>query len=142
IIMTSNLGSEYILSGNKAPVEQLLHNTFKPEFLNRIDEIVYFNPLSRDVQKAIVAKMLKELKKRLSGQYFDFEWTDALKEAILDAAYSPEFGARPLKRYIQDKVETPIAEKIIKGEVEPEKPYVVDSDSNGGIVVSPRALTA
>ena len=142
IIMTSNLGSEYILSGNKAPVEQLLHNTFKPEFLNRIDEIVYFNPLSRDVQKAIVAKMLKELKKRLSGQYFDFEWTDALKESILDAAYSPEFGARPLKRYIQDKVETPIAEKIIRGEVEPEKPYVVDSDSHGGIVVSPRALTA
>ena len=138
IIMTSNLGSESILAGNRAPVEQLLHQTFKPEFLNRIDEIVYFNPLPRDVQQRIVRKMLDELKERLAHQYFDVEFSEDLEEYILDAAYSPEFGARPLKRYIQDKVETPLAEKIVSGSVIGEKGYLCDSDHEGGILVRER----
>ena len=138
IIMTSNLGSEAILSGNRAPVEQLLHTTFKPEFLNRIDEIVYFNPLPRDVQKRIVRKMLNELKLRLAGQYFDFEFTEELEDYILDAAYSPEFGARPLKRYIQDKVETPLAQKIVAGELLTEKGYLCDTDHEGGVIIRER----
>jgi ATP-dependent Clp protease ATP-binding subunit ClpB len=142
IIMTSNLGSEYILSGNKAPLDGLLHKTFKPEFLNRIDEIVYFNALEKATQKLIVAKMLGELGERLKKQYFDIEFTDDLEEAILDAAYSPEFGARPLKRYIAEHVETALATKIIEGSVEIETPYRCKSDGGSGILLEPRPLAA
>lgn len=126
IIMTSNLGSESILEGHRAEVEALLHRTFKPEFLNRIDEIVYFNPLSKDTQLLIVEKMLSELQKRLQEQYFTVTFTKALEHYILDSAYSPEFGARPLKRFIQDKVETVLATAIIDGSMSTKKAYVVD----------------
>ena len=126
IIMTSNLGSESILEGHRAEVEALLHRTFKPEFLNRIDEIVYFNPLSKDTQLLIVEKMLSELQKRLQEQYFTVSFTKALEHYILDSAYSPEFGARPLKRFIQDKVETVLATAIIDGSMSTKKAYVVD----------------
>ena len=138
IIMTSNLGSEYLLQGQKAPVDDLLRKTFKPEFLNRIDEIVYFNPLSRDTQKKIVQKMLRELSARLEAQGFETEWTDSLAEWVLDRAYSPEFGARPLKRFIQDKVETPLATKIIDGTMKTNTPYTVDVSSSGDILLLPR----
>ena len=126
IIMTSNLGSESILEGHRGEVEALLHRTFKPEFLNRIDEIVYFNPLSKDTQLLIVEKMLSELQKRLQEQYFTVTFTKALEHYILDSAYSPEFGARPLKRFIQDKVETVLATAIIDGSMSTKKAYVVD----------------
>ena len=126
IIMTSNLGSENILEGHRAEVEALLHRTFKPEFLNRIDEIVYFNPLSKDTQLLIVEKMLSELQKRLQEQYFTVSFTKALEQYILDSAYSPEFGARPLKRFIQDKVETVLATAIIDGSMSTKKAYVAD----------------
>ena len=126
IIMTSNLGSESILEGHRAEAEALLHRTFKPEFLNRIDEIVYFNPLSKDTQLLIVEKMLSELQKRLQEQYFTVSFTKALEHYILDSAYSPEFGARPLKRFIQDKVETALATAIIDGSMSTKKAYVVD----------------
>lgn len=126
IIMTSNLGSESILEGHRAEVEALLHRTFKPEFLNRIDEIVYFNPLSKDTQLLIVEKMLSELQKRLQEQYFTVCFTKALEHYILDSAYSPEFGARPLKRFIQDKVETALATAIIDGSMSTKKAYVAD----------------
>lgn len=126
IIMTSNLGSESILEGHRAEVEALLHRTFKPEFLNRIDEIVYFNPLSKDTQLLIVEKMLSELQKRLQEQYFTVSFTKALEHYILDSAYSPEFGARPLKRFIQDKVETVLATAIIDGSMSTKKAYAVD----------------
>lgn len=126
IIMTSNLGSENILEGHRDEVEALLHRTFKPEFLNRIDEIVYFNPLSKDTQLLIVEKMLSELQKRLQEQYFTVCFTKALEHYILDSAYSPEFGARPLKRFIQDKVETVLATAIIDGSMSTKKAYVVD----------------
>nr|MCR5491740.1 AAA family ATPase [Bacilli bacterium] len=128
IIMTSNLGSEYLLNGNRAPVEALLQSTFKPEFLNRIDEIVYFNPLGKDVQIKIVEKMLKELKARLADEYYAVDFGDNLKQWILDSAYTPEYGARPLKRFIQDKVETVLATAIIRGDISVEKPYVCDYD--------------
>ena len=130
IIMTSNLGSESILEGRRAEVEALLHRTFKPEFLNRIDEIVYFNPLSKDTQLLIVEKMLSELQKRLQEQYFTVSFTKALEHYILDSAYSPEFGARPLKRFIQDKVETVLATAIIDGSMSTKKTYVVDWRDN------------
>ena len=130
IIMTSNLGSEYILHGEKDKVEEILHRTFKPEFLNRIDEIVYFNPLSKDVQLKIVDKMLHELQGRLEGQFYSVEFTDALKKWILDSSYTPNFGARPIKRFIQDKVETALATSIIKGEIDTKNKFLVDEKNN------------
>ena len=128
IIMTSNLGSEYLLKGEKAAVKQLLAHTFKPEFLNRIDEIVYFNPLSKDTQLLIVEKMLKELQGRLAEQYFTVDFTSGLKHYVLDSAYSSEFGARPLKRFIQDQVETALATAIIDGTLSTKEKYLVDYD--------------
>lgn len=128
IIMTSNLGSEYLLKGEKAAVKQLLAHTFKPEFLNRIDEIVYFNPLSKDTQLLIVEKMLKELQGRLAEQYFTVDFTSELKHYVLDSAYSSEFGARPLKRFIQDQVETALATAIIDGTLSTKEKYLVDYD--------------
>lgn len=135
IIMTSNLGSEYILHGEKDKVEEILHRTFKPEFLNRIDEIVYFNPLSKDVQLKIVDKMLHELQGRLEGQFYSVEFTDALKKWILDSSYTPNFGARPIKRFIQDKVETALATSIIKGEIDTKNKFLVD-EKNGQVTIS------
>lgn len=135
IIMTSNLGSEYILNGEKDKVEELLHHTFKPEFLNRIDEIVYFNPLDKDVQLKIVDKMLNELKGRLENQFYSVEFTDNLRQFILDSSYTPNFGARPIKRFIQDKVETTLATAIIKGDIDTKNKYIVDAD-NGQIVIN------
>lgn len=126
IIMTSNLGSEYLLNGQKEPVNQLLHQTFKPEFLNRIDEIVYFNPLSKEVQAKIVDKMLNELKVRLQASYYELSFTENLKTYILDNAYSPTFGARPIKRFMQNKVETILANKIIAEEMLAGHHYLVD----------------
>ena len=135
IIMTSNLGSEYILHGEKDKVEEILHRTFKPEFLNRIDEIVYFNPLSKDVQLKIVNKMLHELQGRLEGQFYSVEFTDSLKKWILDSSYTPNFGARPIKRFIQDKVETALATSIIKGEIDTKNKFLVD-EKNGQVTIS------
>lgn len=135
IIMTSNLGSEYILHGEKDKVEEILHRTFKPEFLNRIDEIVYFNPLSKDVQLKIVDKMLHELQGRLEGQFYSVEFTDALKKWILDSSYTPNFGARPIKRFIQDKVETALATSIIKGEIDTKNKFLVD-EKNSQVTIS------
>ena len=123
IIMTSNLGSEYLLSGQKGKVEELLHKTFKPEFLNRIDEIVYFNPLGEEVQKKIVRKMLLELENRLKEQYVSVEFDPKIEDYVLKNAYSPEFGARPLKRFIQDKIETYLASKIVEGSLDTESKY-------------------
>lgn len=136
IIMTSNLGSEYLLKGEKEPVEALLHNTFKPEFLNRIDEIVYFDPLSKEVQLKIVDKMLNELKQRLNENYYSFEFSDKLKLYILDEAYDPNFGARPIKRFIQNVIETPIAKSIVKQEVNTKDKYLVDIDDTKQITIT------
>lgn len=131
IIMTSNLGSEYILEGKKEPVEALLHHTFKPEFLNRIDEIVYFNPLSKEVQLKIVDKMLKDLSYRLLENYYQVIWDKKLPQYIVDVAYSPIYGARPIKRFIQDKIETALATSIVKGELNTKDTYLVSMDDKG-----------
>ena len=126
IIMTSNLGSEALLNGHKEEVEALLHQTFKPEFLNRIDEIVYFSPLCKDTQRKIVDKMLRELSNRLAESYYDVTFSDSLKDYILDSSYSETFGARPIKRFIQNTVETYLANKIIKGEITINVKYKLD----------------
>ena len=134
IIMTSNIGSEEILSGNSQNIEKILHSSFKPEFLNRIDEIVYFNYLDKDVQLKIVDKMLNDLKGRLENEYYVVDFTDSLKEYILDQAYNKEFGARPIKRYIQHNVETVLARKIIDGTLKPKNKYTVDYINNKIVV--------
>ena len=129
IIMTSNLGSNILLSDEKdkdLEIEKLLKMTFKPEFLNRIDEIIKFNPLNKDVQLLIVNKMLKELNMRLIAQGLDIFFADSLKNWILAEAYDEEFGARPIARFITKTVETFIATKIISGELKPQLPYVCD----------------
>ena len=136
IIMTSNIGSEYLLHNQKQEVEKLLHQYFKPEFLNRIDEIVYFSPLNKDTQLKIVSKMLNELKQRLLENYYSVEFSDQLKLYILDSAYDEEFGARPLKRFIQNEVETPLAKAIIKQEINTKDKYLVDIDSNHQIIIN------
>lgn len=142
IIMTSNLGSEYILEGKKEPVEALLHHTFKPEFLNRIDEIVYFNPLSKEVQLKIVDKMLKDLSYRLLENYYQVIWDKKLPQYIVDVAYSPIYGARPIKRFIQDKIETALATSIVKGELNTKDTYLVSMDDKGVKIETSKPLKA
>ena len=135
IIMTSNIGSKEILEGHNEYLSNILHSTFKPEFLNRIDEIVYFNSLSKDVQYKIVEKMLNDLKIRLQGQYYNIEFSKKVDSWILDNAYSSEFGARPLKRFIQHNVETVIARKILEETIKPNTKYLVDYDSEKGLLI-------
>lgn len=126
--MTSNIGSELLLSKDKdTTIQALLKQYFKPEFLNRIDEIITFHPLDKDVQIQIVSKMLKDLDFRLLKQGINITFTDALKKYIIDQSFNVEFGARPVKRFIQKYVETFIATKIICGEVNPNISYVLDA---------------
>jgi ATP-dependent Clp protease ATP-binding subunit ClpB len=115
IIMTSNLGSEALLEGKKAEVESLLQRTFKPEFLNRIDEIVYFNPLDKDVQEMIVSRMLKDVEDRLSQQNILVSFDETVEHWVIEQAFNQEYGARPLKRFIQKEIETYLAKQYIRG---------------------------
>ncbi|MDE6047599.1 MAG: AAA family ATPase, partial [Anaeroplasmataceae bacterium] len=131
IIMTSNIGSELLLSNeDEKEISILLKQYFKPEFLNRIDEIITFHPLSKDVQMKIVTKMLRDLDMRLLSQGLNITFTDALKKYILDQSFDIEFGARPVKRYIQKHIETFIATKIISGELKTNIEYVLDACNN------------
>ena len=121
LIMTSNIGSEYLLDGNteenRKKVSELLKEKFKPEFLNRIDEIVMFNSLSKDVINKIVVKFLDLLKNNLKQtKNLDFSYTEDAVNLIAKESYDPIYGARPIRRYIQKEVETPLAVKIIDGE--------------------------
>ena len=137
IIMTSNLGSDLLLENSNDcynQIDVLLHHTFKPEFLNRIDEIITFNPLSKDVCIKIVDKLLNELFNRLKENKIHIEFTNSLKDYIIDSSFSYEFGARPLKRFISKNIETLLASKIISEEIKPLNSYILDYD-NGNIVI-------
>ena len=129
IIMTSNLGAELLLEDpkNKKGVIDLIKNYFKPEFLNRIDEIIVFNPLTKDVQIKIVDMILHELDLRLLAQDIHIKYTDSLKHYIIDQAFDITYGARPIRRFIQKYVETYIATEIIKSNIKPGVSYVLDS---------------
>lgn len=129
IIMTSNLGAELLLEDpkNKKGVIDLIKNYFKPEFLNRIDEIIVFNPLTKDVQIKIVDKILHELDLRLLAQDIHIKYTDSLKHYIIDQAFDITYGARPIRRFIQKYIETYIATEIIKSNIKPGVSYVLDS---------------
>ncbi len=129
IIMTSNLGSELLLEGkSKDDVINMVKSSgyFKPEFLNRIDEIIVFNTLNKDVQLKIVTKMLQELNKRLVSENVYIEFTDAVKDYILAQAFDITYGARPIRRYIQKNIETYIAREIVAGNIKPNVEYALD----------------
>ena len=144
LIMTSNLGSEYILDGiengeirpeARETVDRLLKTHFRPEFLNRIDEIVYYKPLTRNEIGSIVRLMVDNLNQRLESRQLKVSLTDAAMNAVIDRGFDPVYGARPLKRYLQSKVETLIARKVIAADIEPGTVLTVDADSAGEIVI-------
>ena len=136
--MTSNIGSDKFYNEDQKPNMQTIISElklyFKPEFINRIDEIVLFHPLTREVQFKIVQKLLNDLKMRLEANNIKITFTDELCKHILDESYDINFGARPLKRYIQKNVETIVAKDIITSTIKPNESYTVDY-VNGEIVV-------
>jgi len=137
IIMTSNIGSKFLTDNDnqaKEKVMDLVRQNFKPEFINRIDEIIIFNPLPKEVQVKIVEKLLDELKLRLDTQKFYFKFSDSVKSAILESAYDPNYGARPLKRFIQHYIESLIAKKIIDSTIKPNQQYTLDISGDSFII--------
>ena len=127
IIMTSNLGSEFLLDNyNIEKVNELLKKSFRPEFLNRIDEIITFKPLDKLVQFKIVEKLLALLAKRLKEENYQVTFTNEAKNFIIDKSFTFEYGARPVKRYIQREIETLLAKAIIEGKISTDKVYRVD----------------
>jgi ATP-dependent Clp protease ATP-binding subunit ClpB len=140
IILTSNLGSELLLDGieengeisgeAKAQVDALLKRSFRPEFLNRLDEISYFKPLTKENIQKIVELMLKNLEDRLSDKQLNLSVTQAAKEEIVECGYDPIFGARPMKRFIQSHIETLIARWILSDNPEPGTKVTVDFNGN------------
>ena len=136
IILTSNLGSQFLLEGigpngeiteeARNQVSDLLKHSFRPEFLNRLDEIVFYKPLTKDNVTHIIDLMVAELNRRLGDKQLTVSLTERAKDHVIDSAYDPIYGARPLRRYLQHTVETLISRKIISGEVEPGDTLVVD----------------
>ena len=143
LILTSNLGSEYLLEGTddqgvisedaKAKVRELLQRSFRPEFLNRLDEIVFYKPLSKESVTKIVDLQIDRLNSRLADQQLKVELTPAAKASIVEAAYDPRYGARPLRRYIQHTLETKLSQSLLRGEFVPGQTIHVDS-VNGELV--------
>lgn len=136
IILTSNLGSSYLLEGvdetgeinegARLAVEELLRRSFRPEFLNRLDEIVFYKPLTKDNINLIIDLIMADLNKRLLDKQLRCELTQRAKKFIVDESYDPAFGARPLKRMVQRNIETLLAKKIIADEVVPESTLTID----------------
>ena len=150
IILTSNLGSDLILEDlekrraqgsnelsdeAKTAIDQLLKRQFRPEFLNRLDDIVYYKSLTKGEIGSIVDLMLTDLRRRLADKQLKMDVTDAAKAAIIDGGYDPIYGARPLKRYIQAHVETMIAKEIIAGAHAAGDTLTVDADANGSLIL-------
>ena len=139
IILTSNLGSNYLLEGIDAngeitqearnQVEELLHDSFRPEFLNRLDEIVFYKPLTKDNITHIIDLIMKDLNKRLADKQLKCELTERAKDYIVETGYDPAFGARPLKRLVQRDIETLLARKIIAGDIDQGTTLVVDVEN-------------
>ena len=143
IILTSNLGSQYLLDGidengniseqAKEGVMAELRRSFRPEFLNRLDETIFFRPLTKDNLKGIIDIMLDSLKQRLADKSINLAVTDAAKELIIDRGFDPVYGARPLRRYLQSSLETLVAKKIISGDIDADSTITVDVQ-NGELV--------
>ena len=145
IILTSNLGSSYILDGitdsgeisenAKEQVEKLLKSQFRPEFLNRLDETVFYKPLTKSEIGSIVDLMVNDLSRRLEDKQIKVEVTDSAKNYIIDSGFDPVYGARPLKRFIQSKVETLIAKAIIGDKLREGDTVVIDNGSDGLVLI-------
>ncbi len=137
LILTSNLGSEYLLNGinadgtiqdsARAQVEALLRRSFRPEFLNRLDEIVFYKPLTKENVTRIIDLQIAKLNARLEEQQIQCVLTEAAKSAIVDAAYDPQYGARPLRRYVQHTVETMLSKRLLRGDITPGQTVTVDA---------------
>ena len=144
LILTSNLGSQYLLEGINADgeisqeardqVDQLLKRSFRPEFLNRLDEIVYYKPLTKENVTAIVDLLLDSLNHRLADKQLKVELTPAAKAYVIDNGYDPLYGARPLRRFLQHTVETLVSRKLIADEVLPDTTLVVDCQGDQLVV--------
>ncbi|MGI6110627.1 MAG: AAA family ATPase, partial [Eubacteriaceae bacterium] len=145
-IMTSNIGSEYLLDGiddqghiieeTRDAVMNTLKTSFRPEFLNRIDEIVLYKPLTREDIKGIVDLLMKQLQERLSEQRIEVKLSPQAKDAIVDNGYDANYGARPLKRYLQQNVETMISMALIKGDISEDEQFIIDY-KDGKYVMEP-----
>lgn len=139
VIMTSNLGSDLIQEHHsekdydemKAMLMEVLTRSFRPEFINRIDETVVFHPLGEEHIKSIARIQLKSLMSRLESQGFEVEVSEELLTKLVHAGFDPVYGARPLKRAIQQKVENPLAQALLSGRVIPGKTLRLGADSNG-----------
>ncbi len=143
IILTSNLGSQFLLDGilpdgtiaerAQNAVMAELKRSFRPEFLNRLDEIILFRPLTKENLDGIIEIMVSSLRKRLAERSLGLQITDAAKTLIIDRGYDPLYGARPLRRYLQSSVETLIARRILSGDIAPESTITIDAE-NGELV--------
>ncbi len=143
LIMTSNLGSQYLLDGIQEDgtisqeaqdaTQEELKNHFRPEFLNRLDEIIMFKPLSKDNISGIINIIVDDLNRRLGDRDMSVRLTDAAKQYVADEAYDPNYGARPLKRYVQKHVETMAAKLILQGDVLPKDVIEFDATPEGGL---------
>ena len=144
LILTSNLGSQYLLEGIDAQgeisqeardqVDQLLKRSFRPEFLNRLDEIVYYKPLTKENITSIVDLLIASLNQRLADKQLKVELTPAAKAFVIDNGYDPLYGARPLRRFLQHTVETLVSRKLIADEVLPDTTLVVDCQGDQLVV--------
>ena len=151
IILTSNLGSQFLLDGigtdgeisqeARDQVNELLKRSFRPEFLNRLDEIVFYKPLTRENITHIIDLMVTDLNRRLEDKQLTVELTPAAKDHIIEAAYDPIDGARPLRRYLQHTVETLISRKIVSDQVEPGSRITVEYRDGELTVDSREVLT-
>ena len=140
VIMTSNIGSNYLIDGIrqdgtvdeevKQKVEDETKKYFRPEFLNRIDDIVVFSPLTEDQIVKIIELAMKDIEKRLEERNITLEMTDAAKKFIADESYDPAYGARPVKRFLQRNVETELAGELIKGTVGDGDRVIMDNDGS------------
>ena len=145
IILTSNLGSSYLLEGieedgsirpeAQEAVMAELRRSFRPEFLNRLDEIILFRPLTRENLNSIIDLMVESLRKRLKDRDLDLALTDAAKELIIERGYDPLYGARPLRRVLQSSVETLVARTILRGDISAGSTITVDARDGELVVV-------
>ena len=151
IILTSNLGSSVLLDGigadgeiredAKQQVHELLRRSFRPEFLNRLDEIVFYKPLTKENITGIIDLLIQALSKRLEDKQLSVELTDAAKQYVIDNGYDPVYGARPLKRFLQRNVETLLGRTIIAGDLSEGTKLVVDYQ-NGELTVTPVSVVS
>jgi ATP-dependent Clp protease ATP-binding subunit ClpB len=137
LVMTSNLGSQWFFDESRSPEDRReavlteMRGHFRPEFLNRVDEVVVFDPLDKDEIARIVAIQVRQLTERLAARKLGIELTDAAREYLAEKGYDPSFGARPLKRLIQREVQDPIALKLLAAEVAEGGRIVVDRSEDG-----------